>query len=601
MTPSTAALLTDAAACLQGGDPARALAIVEEILKSDPREAEAQHLRALALSRLGEIDRAGAAYEAAAALHPRKDIILANLGHHLKRAGRLEAAAAAYERAVAAAPGSAEALAALGGARAMLGDRAAAADAFDRALRNDARNAAALNGLGNLAASRGRQADAADYFTRAIVAAPQSPAAYVNRGAALRQLGRLDESLAVLDRATALAPRLPDAAFQRAATLRTMGRFDDAALSYKSAIAAAPARADVHRELAGMLFEAGRAGEAFAALDAVIASQPSPALLVLRGELSLLFGDIAAAADAAKRALEIAPNDARAHGVDAQAARHAGAIEAALSAAKRSVDLAPDDFALLHLCCEIELATGNAAEAARRLESAAPPAHLQKHIALKATAMRASGDPGYRRFYDYDRLTAQVAIDPPTGFATTGDFNAALLGAIAPLHLSKQRPLEQTLYGGTQSPGRLWTENDPVIRLFAKTMLEAARAFVSRLPDDPSHPFLSRKSHDLECAGAWSVMLASGGGHVDHIHPAGWISASYYVQSPPEIFAGDRAGYLRLGATGVPGLTLPAERYFQPRPGSVVFFPSYIWHGVEPFEASSPRITAPFDLAPSEV
>jgi hypothetical protein len=95
------------------------------------------------------------------------------------------------------------------------------------------------------------------------------------------------------------------------------------------------------------------------------------------------------------------------------------------------------------------------------------------------------------------------------------------------------------------------------------------------------------------------VILSSGGGHVDHFHPAGWISASYYVESPAEIFAGARAGYLRLGATGVPGLSLPAERYFPPKPGTVVFFPSYIWHGVEPFAAASPRVTAPFDLAPA--
>ncbi len=213
--------------------------------------------------------------------------------------------------------------------------------------------------------------------------------------------------------------------------------------------------------------------------------------------------------------------------------------------------------------------------------------------------MRIADDPDYRRFYDYDRLTAQIDIDPPAGFSSIDQFNDALLGAIAPLHRAKQRPLEQTLFGGTQSPGRLWNEDNPVIQVFAETMLAAARRFVETLPEDRGHPFLSRKSSDLECAGAWSVMLASGGGHVDHIHPAGWISASYYVASPPEIFAGERAGHLRLGASGVPGVSLPAERYFAPRAGSVVFFPSYIWHGVEPFEAPAPRVTAPFDLAPS--
>jgi hypothetical protein len=119
------------------------------------------------------------------------------------------------------------------------------------------------------------------------------------------------------------------------------------------------------------------------------------------------------------------------------------------------------------------------------------------------------------------------------------------------------------------------------------------------LPDDPDHPFLSQKTRNLVCAGAWSVMLSSGGGHVDHYHPQGWISASYYVRVPPEVGAGEKAGFLRLGGSGIAGVSLPPERWIRPEEGAVVFFPSYIWHGVEPFASTSPRVTAPFDLAPA--
>lgn len=600
MTFAATTRLLEAAALLQSGDPARALAIAEAEAAANPHEPEALHLLALALSKTGDAGRAAAAFEAAAAIHPRKDVILVNLGNHLKRNGRLPEAAEAYERAVAAAPASADALAALGAARAQLGDRSAAARAFQQALAIDRDNVAALNGFGNVAAARGRHADADNCFSRAIAAAPQSFAAHVNRGATRRMLGRNDEALADFDRALTLAPGHPEANFQRASALRVMGRFDEAAAGYRAALAAAPMRADIHRELAGLMFEAGRAHEAFSALDAVLARQFSSPLWVTRGELSLLFGDAGAAAEAARRALSLTPNDAQALGLAAKAARQNGRWDESLEAARGAALLAPDDFALLHLCCEIELASGDAGGAVRRLDRPAPAAHLQKHLALTATAMRVAGDSRYRRYYDFDRLTAQVDIEPPPGFSSVEAFNAALFEAIAPLHRSMQRPLDQTLFGGTQSPGRLWNEAHPVIQVFAETMLAAARRFVARLPDDPGHPFLARKSLDLDCAGAWSVMLASGGGHIDHFHPAGWISASYYVSSPPEIFHGDRAGYLRLGASGVPGLQLPAERYFPPRAGSVVFFPSYIWHGVEPFDASAPRVTAPFDLAPAE-
>lgn len=601
MTPASHRQLQEAAALLQRGEAARAFAIAEAAAKANPEDAEALHLAALALSKMGEADRAAAAFEAAAARHPRREVILINLGNHWRRAGRLIEAADAYERAARAAPASAEAHAALGSVRATLEDKAGAASAFDAALRADPRNAAALVGMGNLAAARGRHEEAVQLFSRAMDAAPGSAAALVNRGAALRRLGRLDQSLADFDRALARAPAMPDAQFQRAATLRMAARFEESAAAYRAALALAPTRTDIHREYAAMMFETGREGETFGVLDSAIAAQPSCALLTTRGELSLLFGDAAGALAAAARALALNPDDAPALGLYADAARQTGAMDRALEAARRATDLAPGDFTRLHLCAEIELATGHAAQAARRLAAPAPPAHLQKHIALKATAMRIAGDPDYRRYYDYDRFTAQIDIDPPEGFATIADFNAALYAAIAPLHRTSRRPLDQTLYGGTQSPGRLWNETHPIIRLYAETMLAAARRFVGGLPDDPAHPFLARKSLDLECAGAWSVILSSGGGHVDHFHPAGWISGCYYVESPPEIVAGDRAGHLRLGATGVPGLSLPAERYFPPKAGTVVFFPSYIWHGVEPFAAASPRVTAPFDLAPMTV
>ncbi len=600
MTIATPSRLNDAVARLQKGDAAGAAAIAHAALGADAGDIEARHVLALALSALGETGEAAAAFEAVAAVHPRKDVILVNLGNHWRRAGQLDAAVDAYERAVGAAPASAQALAALGSARAKQGLQGPAAKAFAAVLDLDPRHSAALIGLGNIEAAKGRHASAAEFFAKAIDAAPQSPIAYVNRGASLRQLGRLVEALADHDRAVALAPGLAEAVFQRAATLRVSGRFDEAAAGYRSALGSAPARTDIHREYAALMFETARAGDAFSVLDAVIARQPSATLLTTRGELSLLFGDMGAAAASARGALALDPNDAAAFGLAAKAARHAASMDEALQCARRAVDLAPNDFDLLHVCCEIELAMGQFAQAAARLGRAAPSGHLQKHIALKASALRAAGDPDYRRFYDYDRLTAQMAIDPPDGFSTIEDFNAALLAAITPLHRSSQRPLDQTLFGGTQSPGRLWNDPHPVIQLFAKTMMASARAFVASLPDDPSHPFLARKTARVECAGAWSVMLASGGGHVDHIHPAGWISASYYVETPPEILGGATAGHLRLGASGVAGLALPAERYFAPRPGSVVFFPSYIWHGVEAFQAASLRVAAPFDLAPSE-
>ncbi len=591
------ARLQQAAMKLQAGDAVAALAEIDKILAVAPGDVEALHLRAMALGRAGRIDEASAAFEAAANAHPRKDAVLMNFGNALKRAGRIQEARVAYERATRAAPQSSDAFNALGLACREAGDVAAARAAFETALRLNPQNAMALNNLGLVEASANRHAEAVDLLTRAIAAAPRMASAYINRGASSRTLGHSEAAIRDHLHAATLAPQHPDGAFQLAASLRQAGRTSEADSAFRRALELDPARADIHRDYAKFLFEMGAGDRQFEALDRAIGATRSPRLMAERAELSLLGGDAASAAHFSGLAIAADPSCAAAYEIAARADRVSGDFAKGRSAAMKAAALAPDDFTLIHTAAEFDLAAGAIGEALARLDRPAPRAHRQKHIALKSVALRLAGNDAYHALYDFERFARQIAITPPPGFVTIEAFNEALATSIKRLHISAARPVDQTLFGGTQSVGRLWNDPDPVIGLYVEAMKKAAADYVAGLPDDEAHPFLAAKGGALDCAGAWSVILASGGGHVDHIHPAGWVSASYYVSAPDEIFAGERAGYLRLGASGVPGVALPAERYFAPIPGTVVFFPSYIWHGVEPFEAVAARITAPFDLS----
>lgn len=596
--PPNLARLQRAAGLLQSGDVVGALVEIDAVLAASASDVEALHLKAMALGRAGRIDDAAVVFEKAARLHPRKDIVLINYGNLLKRAGRIEAAADVYARATKAAPNSADAFNALGLALRQIGDTSAARNAFETALNINPQHPQALNNAGLVEAKANRHAEAIEYFSRALKAQPQSVAALINRGSAYRVLGRLDLAHSDQKTAAALAPKVAEPVYQIAATLRQAGDFNGARSAYRHALDLEPLRADIHREYANFLFEIGEPQARFDLIDRAIQRTGSPDLAATKADLAQLTGEPMIAISAAGEAISRNPECASAYEVRARARRATGDIAAALGDARKAAILDSSNFDFIHTCAEIELATGAVDDAIARLQGEAPATHLQKHIALKSVAMRLKGDPAYRNYYDFDRFTAQIEIPPPAGYQSIDAFNEALAASIQRLHRSSQRPVDQTLYGGTQSPGRLWNEPDPVIQAYVSAMLEAALQFVRLLPDDPAHPFLRRKSEDLRCAGAWSVILQSGGGHVDHIHPAGWISACYYVSAPAEIFAGDRAGYLRLGAAGIAGIDLPAERYFAPRPGTVVFFPSYVWHGVEPFAAIEPRITAPFDLAP---
>ena len=129
-------------------------------------------------------------------------------------------------------------------------------------------------------------------------------------------------------------------------------------------------------------------------------------------------------------------------------------------------------------------------------------------------------------------------------------------------------------------------------------------AYLARLGTG-SDPVRARNGGKAMCSGAWSVRLGSGGHHADHVHPHGWLSSACYIALPPTLGSGTgsdraaRAGWLRFGQPSFP--TAPAlepDLWVKPERGRLVLFPAYLWHGVEPFESESPRLSVAFDIVP---
>lgn len=79
------------------------------------------------------------------------------------------------------------------------------------------------------------------------------------------------------------------------------------------------------------------------------------------------------------------------------------------------------------------------------------------------------------------------------------------------------------------------------------------------------------------------------------------MSSAYYARLPAATAAEDERheGWIQFGVPPeVYGLDLPPRRLVQPRPGRLVLFPSYLWHGTIPF-AGGDRLTAAFDYQPA--
>ena len=98
---------------------------------------------------------------------------------------------------------------------------------------------------------------------------------------------------------------------------------------------------------------------------------------------------------------------------------------------------------------------------------------------------------------------------------------------------------------------------------------------------------------------SWSVRLAGGGYHAAHFHPGGILSSACYISLPSDMAGSDgKAGWLEIGRPPPElGLDLPPLASFEPVPGRLALFPSFLFHGTRPFTGGE-RLTVAFDLVP---
>jgi hypothetical protein len=250
------------------------------------------------------------------------------------------------------------------------------------------------------------------------------------------------------------------------------------------------------------------------------------------------------------------------------------------------------------------LLAGRASDAAALTERGLKIApHDQMLLAYRLLALRETGDSRLDALADLKRFVGVYELEPPPGYGSVEAFNRALAEELAVRHTRNVEPLDQTLHGGTQTPGYLFDRPGRAVEGLRGRIREAVADYVRALPDDPVHPMLARKDATFDFTGAWSCRLRSSGFHSNHVHPKGWISSAYYV-SLPDAVADETAqqGWLKFGESNIQlGERDRAERTVKPAVGRLVLFPSYFWHGTVPFESEDVRLTVAFDVVPGQV
>jgi Putative 2OG-Fe(II) oxygenase len=219
-------------------------------------------------------------------------------------------------------------------------------------------------------------------------------------------------------------------------------------------------------------------------------------------------------------------------------------------------------------------------------------------IAYEEMALRQMGDPRSREICDYDLMVQPFDLGAPNGYANMAEFNAALSESLQRLHVLETHPLDQSLRHGSQTTRSLLAVDDPVIKLYLQALEAPIRAYIATM-QKPHHPWSGRKTEHFKFSGCWSVKLKPNGYHVNHLHPAGWISSAYYVSLPEVTKAGEnQEGWIKFGEPRWPTPKCGIEKVVQPKEGRLVLFPSYMWHGTIPFSQGE-RLTAPFDVVPA--
>ena len=496
------------------------------------------------------------------------------------------------------------------------------------------------NPLGNVSIGASRAQDD-DVFERALAAweegNPEIALPEVDRalrrsrdhrlwhihGLILRQLGRLDEALPSLRRATEINPSAPKPAHALARALYEAGlpsldaygqalrlqpgdpelvadmafafvaedRVEDAIYGLTRIVERSPLWAHGHTLLAKFRWMQGEFENFDRSYDEALAQYPQSQEL-RRDQLMALeraeqWDKLFAAIERGRAAIGEQPmfivNEAIAHA-------ELGNEELAEQLFAPLADVPDGPLQVRRL--RYLLRFGRLADAEQALETWLDRPEAYMFWPYAAVIWRLKGDPRWQWLEGDERFVGVYDIAdrlPPLD---------ELASTLRDLHKLHAHPLDQSLRGGTQTDGDIFMRIDPLLVQLREAVRTTVEEHVANFPPrDDRHPLLGPRRSPITFAGSWSVRLNKGGFHINHVHPAGWISSALYIALPPDLGQAE-AGYLTLGESRAPGfeIDLPPFRTVEPKPGRLVLFPSYTFHGTKPF-GEGERLTVAFDVA----
>ncbi|MGH6872850.1 MAG: tetratricopeptide repeat protein [Rhizomicrobium sp.] len=605
-TASLSSVIHQALALINREDLFGAEQLLQIVLAAQPENPDALQLLALVRRGQGQIAEAEELLRRSLAANPAQPHVHNNLGNLLMAERRYAEAIAAQQEAIRLKPTYLEAILALGQAQQDSGDLAGAEKTFRAMLHRQPGLALAQQCLANVLNQMDRPREAETLLRQALAQgirdSRQAGALIHNLGLALKKQKRHDEALKHFDRAKTLVPDMPLVDYNRASTLQSLRRSEDAINAYRAAIRRNPADVLAHRELNQLFYRLDRGEDFLASYDTAMKALPEFASLPL-GKADLLYraGRHEEALEYFDRAIRLAPESVSAHDGRGLALAALGRIDDAVREHEATLAMEPQNVGSRVNALSSLLRAGMADRAFAVAEEGIrrEPAN-QTMLAMWGLALRALGDPREAELNDYEKYIQVFEIDPPAGYSDMESFNRELNAYLDRLHTDKREYLDQTLRHGTQTIDNLFSAGHDPVNLLRAQIDKAVGAYIARMKPDENHPLLRNKRGDFRYTDSWSSRLYDCGFHTNHVHPRGWISSAYYVAVPDAVAdEAQKQGWIKFGEPHIEmGFADPVRRAVKPKPGTLVLFPSYTWHGTVPFQSAATRTTIAFDVVP---
>ncbi len=555
--------------------------------------AQAFAQQASGLAAQGRDADAVALYEQGLAAFPDDARLANSAGNFHFKAGRVERALVLFQRALALDPVLAEAGVNAAITLGRLGQPARAAALL--ALLEGATDANA--GYWRVRADSERLAQlypaASISMARAVALDPSNPK--TARSRARLSLERSDRDAVVhLEHALALNRGDPQLLFDYAQALAVEGRSADALDCTTTLVTHMPGWAEALRLHAELRWGAGDTAQFADHFENITAMQRTGP------EVWLTWCDVLDGVDRhdesaaiLSRARGIWPEDPSLALAQAVALGEAGATEEAQGVLDRFAGMIGPDWATARGRNLLRLGNIPRAEAELARVVAEKPGDVAAW-ALIDLCWRVSGDPRHAWLHGQPGLVRQ--IDLPLDPAERKQITALLTD----LHRHSARPIGQSVKRGSQTKGALFAREEPQLARLEQALRAAMAEYRAGLPArDADHPLLARRDDPWVITGSWSILLHGEGHHAAHIHPRGLLSSASYWLVPDEVDAPGQPGWLELG-NPPPGLAegLGSIHRVRPEAGTLVLFPSTLYHGTRPINQGT-RMTAAFDVTAS--